>query len=180
MTAPAPFALPAALAPLAAEKRWVVWRWIIGKDGKKTKPPFCADAPSKHASTTDPSTWCDFNTAMLAYSGGKCDGLGFVLSGSGLGALDLDHCRNAATGTLHPWASDLINHSGSYCEVTPSDEGVRIIGLATGKPLHRKFSVPNANGVAASSTARPLATSLSPGNRSAPRRSSSTSTRCLM
>ncbi|HMF19279.1 MAG TPA: hypothetical protein VKE98_18880, partial [Gemmataceae bacterium] len=77
--------IPPALKPLATEKHWVVWKWVEvkGKDGKpkRTKPPFRADAPSKHASSTDPATWCDLKTAMLAYMEGKADGIGFVLTG---------------------------------------------------------------------------------------------------
>ena len=140
--------LPAALAPLAAQPRWVVWKWVIGKNGKPTKPPFQGSAPRKFADTTDPTTWCDLETAMLAYVEGKCDGIGFVLTDSDISAVDLDACRNATSGQLHPWALEQMNRSGSYCEVTPSEEGTRIIGLSTsGEPLHCSFNVPNANGV---------------------------------
>ena len=90
MTARSPIVLPPALQELAKERRWVGWRWITGKDGKLTKPPFRADAPHLHASSTDPSTWCDFNVAMGAYCRGEVDGIGFTLSGSEYSALDLD------------------------------------------------------------------------------------------
>jgi len=35
----------------------------------------------------------------------------------------------------------------SYAEVTPSGTGIRILGLASGAALHRKFPVPKANGM---------------------------------
>jgi hypothetical protein len=146
MTRP-PIVLPPALQPLAAEKRWMVWKWVKGKNGKPTKPPFRADAPRRHASSTDPSTWSDLATAMRAYIHEECDGLGFALVGSEVAAFDLDDCRDAATGALHPWALDKIERSRSYAEITPSSTGARIIGLAKGEPIHRKFNVPNANGV---------------------------------
>src|SRR5262249_23858737 len=139
--------LPPALAGFIKLPRWVIWRWVTNKDGKRTKPPYQGRAPSKHASSTNQSTWCDLNTAILAYCEGKADGIGLVLSSSNISAFDLDHCRNAATGEIEPWALKLIERSGSYCELTPSNEGVRIIGLATGDKLHRKFTVPNANGM---------------------------------
>jgi hypothetical protein len=140
--------LPPALAPLAKESRWVVWKWIKGKTGKWTKPPYQGRAPGRHAASDDPSTWCDVNTAMLCYTEGRCDGIGFVLGDDApLGALDLDDCRNKETSELHPWARDKITLAQSYVEVTPSGEGVRIIGLASGKPIQRKFIVPNGNGV---------------------------------
>jgi hypothetical protein len=129
----------------------VVWKlkWVRGKDGKlkPTKPPFRADAPSRCASSTDASTWCDLKTAMLAYIEQRCDGIGFALLGSNIGAVDLDDCRNPRTGVIHSWAVNAIDRSGSYAEVTPSNEGVRVIGLAAGAHVHRKFTVPNASGV---------------------------------
>jgi hypothetical protein len=153
MTARSPIIIPPALKPLTAKKRWVVWKWmeIKGADGETrwTKPPFRANAPSKHASSTDPSTWCDTNTAMVAYMDGKCDGIGFVLTDSNINAVDIDDCRNATTGEMHPWAADKIARAGSYVEVTPSNEGVRIIGLSNGgDPLHCACDdVPGTNGV---------------------------------
>ena len=77
-----PMILPAALAPLAAQPRWVVWKWVMGKNGKPTKPPFQGSAPRNFADTTDPTTWRDLEIAMLAYVEGKCDGIGFVLTDS--------------------------------------------------------------------------------------------------
>jgi hypothetical protein len=124
----------------------MVWRWVKGKNGKPTKPPFRANQPRQHASSTDPSTWCDLKTAIGAYVQEKCDGIGFALMSSAVGALDLDDCRDKQTGVLQPWAFDKIKRSGSYAEVTPSGEGARIIGLARGAKIHRKLDVPNANG----------------------------------
>jgi Protein of unknown function (DUF3631) len=139
--------MPPALAPLVTENRWVVWKWVAGKNGKPTKPPFRADAPQKHASSTDSATWCDLNTAMLSYTEGRSDGVGFVLTGSNIAAFDVDHCRDAVTGSIHPWAQDLVRRCGSYAEVTPSGSGIRILGTASGPPLHRKFNVPGADGL---------------------------------
>ena len=94
----------------------MVWKWITGKNGKPTKPPFQGRAPSRHASSTDPATWCDLDTAMRAYCSGKCDGIGFALNASGVGAFDVDHCRDATTGAIHPWAQELVRRCGSYAE----------------------------------------------------------------
>ena len=142
----APIILPPALQPFAAENRWVVWKLVKNRKGKLTKPPYRADAPHQHAKCDDPSTWCDLPTAMQAYSQDLCDGIGFALMGSDYGAFDLDDCRDAKTGDLIPWAQDKIERSKSYAEVTPSGEGVRIIGIAKGDHMHRKFDVPNADG----------------------------------
>jgi hypothetical protein len=142
-----PIVLPPALAPLIAQPRWVVWKWIVGKDGKRTKPPFQARVPHKHASSTDSATWCDFDAAIGAYCAHKADGIGYALNGGEIGAFDIDHCIDAVTGDVHPWAQTLVRRCGSYAEVTPSKTGIRIIGLASGPELHRKFPVPKANGM---------------------------------
>jgi hypothetical protein len=120
---------------------------VADKTGKRTKPPFQARAPHKHASSTDPATWCDFDTAMRAYCAHQVDGIGYALNGGEIGAFDIDHCIDAATGGVHPWAKALVCRCGSYAEVTPSKTGIRIIGLASGSELHRKFPVPKANGM---------------------------------
>jgi hypothetical protein len=117
------------------------WKWVIRKKGKPTKPPFRADAPGKHASSTDPATWSDIATAMLAYTKGKVHGIGFALFQSDIGAIDIDDCRNKETGDLHPWAVAVVARSNTYCEVTPSQEGIRVIGRCAGSPVHRKFNV---------------------------------------
>jgi hypothetical protein len=147
MTSRPPITLPSALAALVEQPRWVVWKWVTGKNGKPTKPPFQGRLPDKYASSADPSTWCDIGTAMQAYCDGKCDGIGFALSPGGIGAFDIDHCRDAGTGAIHPWALELVRRCGSYSEITPSKTGIRIIGTAGGPALHRKFQVPGANGM---------------------------------
>ena len=137
-----PLVLPSALSPLVEQPRWVVWKWTTGKNGKRTKPPFRADAPEKHASATDPATWSVAERAMQTYAAGQADGVGFALRGSGIGAFDIDGCRDTTTGLLHPWAAALVERCGSYTEITPSKSGIRIIGTATGPMLHRKLAVP--------------------------------------
>ena len=37
--------------------------------------------------------------------------------------------------------------AASYCEITPSQTGLRIIGHGTGQPILKKQPVPQANGV---------------------------------
>jgi hypothetical protein len=69
------------------------------------------------------------------------------LLNSGLAALDLDDCRNPSTGTIEPAAQRLVDRASSYVEVTPSKCGLRVIGLGNGKELHKKRSVPGANGM---------------------------------
>jgi hypothetical protein len=138
--------LPAALTHYAQEPRWVLWRWEIRK-GKKTKPPYDARHPRKHASSNDPATWADFATALAAYKSGQGDGIGLCLLNSNLVAFDLDDCRDANTGQIEPSAIQLVKRAQSYAEVTPSGSGLRILGTGTGPRIQRKQAVPGANGM---------------------------------
>jgi putative DNA primase/helicase len=109
--------------------RWVGWKWETRK-GKRTKPPVMPGNGGRYASVSDPRTWGSHEDA-LATEG--IDGVGLVLTGHpNLAACDLDHCRDAATGEIAPWAQRLIEQSQSYAEITPSAAGLRVIGLAEG------------------------------------------------
>src|SRR5262245_20657976 len=109
--------------------RWVGWKWETRK-GKRTKPPVMPGNGGRYASVSDPSTWGSHDDA-LATEG--IDGVGLVLTDHpNLAACDLDHCRDAATGEIEPWAQRLIEQAQSYAEITPSAAGLRVIGLAEG------------------------------------------------
>ena len=128
--------LPRALAPLMQLDQWVIWRFKHGK-----KIPYQSERPTVCASPTNPATWSSYRDAVNAAArvGG---GIGFVLLGAAIGALDLDDCRNPSTGKLDEWARDLITKANAYVEVTPSKCGLRIIGIATGGPVHRQVKMP--------------------------------------
>jgi hypothetical protein len=139
---------------LKSAPRWLVWRykWKPPKKkaaGKWDKPPLCAKN-GKAASSTDPATWSTFDDAVAAYRAGGFDGVGVVvhkhdqLTADGellplpdseckcghaddLIVLDLDKCRDPATGALQPWAAEIVAEVASYSEVSPSNCGVRII-----------------------------------------------------
>jgi hypothetical protein len=150
MTTPRPpIVIPTALEPLTRERRWVVWRWTEGRHGNPTKPPFRADQPGRFASSTNAATWGDFQTAMRAYREVLCDGIGYVITDAPVAAIDLDDCRDKDTGEMDSWAANIVQRACTYCEITPSNEGLRVIGLTAGcsVPLHRAFPVPGTEGV---------------------------------
>src|SRR5262249_1335016 len=60
---------------------------------------------------------------------------GFVMTDTEFAAFDIDDCRNAKTGEIHPWATKLVERANSYTEITFSGEGLRIIGLGTGPAI---------------------------------------------
>jgi primase-polymerase (primpol)-like protein len=125
---------------LKALDQWVVWRFEF-RNAKWTKPPFMART-GQAASTTNPKTWCSLPAAKAAYTGtpGAWDGVGLALLPKNETTIfDLDHCRNPTTGELTDWATEIVAELNSYPEVTPGQDGVRVVcgGL---KPDHEKMS----------------------------------------
>ena len=137
--------LPAALLPLTRQERWVVWPWELRptKNGKTkwTKPPRQVRDPRRNARSNDPTTWGSYTDAVAAVLGGNADGIGYMLQGSDIGAIDLDHCVDNDNGKLLPWAERLQNEAfGAYQEITVSGGGLRIIGKVNGPETQRKFT----------------------------------------
>ncbi|MCX7349559.1 MAG: hypothetical protein NTZ54_08545 [Alphaproteobacteria bacterium] len=135
--------LPGCFGPLLALPAWVQWRWEEkrDKDGntKWTKPPIQING--RLAKNNDPSTWTTHAKANAALKQGRGDGIGLMLAGCPeMIALDLDDCRNAETGELQPWAQELVDAAASYTEVTPSGEGLRIIGVGNIGSVQRRFN----------------------------------------
>jgi primase-polymerase (primpol)-like protein len=118
---------------------WVLWKAEFIED-KWTKVPYNAKNGQK-AKSNNPGTWSDFNTAYTRYknSNGKYDGIGFVPSENDpFTGVDLDHCRDAATGTIDDWAKNIIERLHSYTELSPSGTGIRIFIKAKLPPGRRK------------------------------------------
>src|SRR6516164_4949236 len=137
--------LPPALLPLTSHNRWVVWPWELrttkGGRQKWTKPSRQARDPSRNARSNDPSTWGSYADAVAAVAAGNADGIGYMLRGSDIGAIDLDHCVDKDNGELVPWAERLQNEAlGAYQEITVSGGGLRIIGKVNGPETQRKFT----------------------------------------
>ena len=108
--------LPAPLLPLTKLKHWVIGRWEQTKDGKWTKEPYQAQFYNEHAKSNDAKTWSTYEAAVLAFASGHCDGIGVMLKGSELGAIDLDsppafltppNLAAAGAGDFHPMTKQL-------------------------------------------------------------------------
>jgi putative DNA primase/helicase len=141
--------LPTALLPLTDERHWVNWCWDKRVNGtgevKWTKPPF-SPRSFNLASSKDKTSWDDYESALRRVKDGDADGIGYMLLGSNIGAVDLDHCCQEIATTrkirTDQWARELCDGAnGAYREVTVSGQGQRIIGIAQGSALHRKFKV---------------------------------------
>lgn len=113
-------------AELKERRQWVVYRLIL-RDGRWTKVPF-DPGTLRPARTNDLRTWSSFRRALAQYAAGGADGVGFVFSRDDpYAGVDLDGCRDPASGGIVPWASDILAQLHSYAEVSPSSTGVKVI-----------------------------------------------------
>jgi primase-polymerase (primpol)-like protein len=121
--------------------QWVNFRWVQN-GGKWTKPPFQSQNPSRMARNNACQTWSSYADAVAAVKAGEADGLGFVLTGTDVAAIDLDHCRDGITGEIDGWAQQIIDRApGAYCEATVSGAGLRLIGLGTRDKAHTSYQI---------------------------------------
>jgi primase-polymerase (primpol)-like protein len=158
--------LPAALSPLCAMPNWVVWRWTKNGSGKWTKPPFQSQIPSRLARNNVVATWSAHAAAVEAVKNGEGDGVGFVLTGTDIVAIDLDHCRDPAAGEIDPWAQAVIDQAaGSYVEITVSGTGLRVIGRGAGAETHTNYKIEGQDAPRSKFTAAQCATLLFQASR---------------
>ena len=47
---------------------------------------------------------------------------------------DLDDCRDPESGDIERWALTIVFNLSTYCEISPSGKGLRLIGYVT-KPV---------------------------------------------
>ena len=129
-------------AELRALRQWVVWKYETRGD-KRTKVPYC---PRTHrrASSTSSSTWSDYTTAVGVLSTHSYTGVGFVFAPPHVG-IDLDHCRDASTGAVEPWAAAIIGELNSYTEISPSGTGLQVQHRQQHHPTWRQSPGPVRN-----------------------------------
>lgn len=118
-------------AELRRRARWVRWDLIRGR-----KLPLRADM-NRAASSTDPRTWTDYDTARASAVG---RGLGFVL-GDGVGCIDLDHCI-APDGSLSALAQETLRlNPDAWVERSQSGTGLHVWGLRPEGPGRRRKQI---------------------------------------
>ncbi|MDY7001622.1 MAG: phage/plasmid primase, P4 family, partial [Thermodesulfobacteriota bacterium] len=63
---------------------------------------------------------------MDAYKANGFSGIGFMLStDNDIAGLDIDHCRDAESKKIEPWALEIVDELNTYTEVSPSGTGLR-------------------------------------------------------
>jgi len=123
--------------------RWAPWRAVWNEKKRKyEKIPHRAEQPAYGLSTKSTKGWTSFHKAMAVYlqNRSKFAGVGYLVTGEkvagaaadvfapgDLAGVDLDHCRDAATGEIAPWAAEVIAKLDSYTEVSPSGTGLRVM-----------------------------------------------------
>jgi putative DNA primase/helicase len=126
---------------LRASAQWFLWRWLLNDDPKWAKVPIWAvREPTRRLwnwwpiPSSDSLTWRTFDEAAAAVRRVPDFGLAFRFAPANPFAfIDLDDCRDPATGEVEPWALDFAHEFGSYTEVTTSGRGLHII-IAGEKP----------------------------------------------
>ena len=78
------------------------------------------------ASSTNPQTWADFDTAHKSVSDGHYDYCGFVFNDNGFVGVDIDTGYDE-DGLLSPLAADIIGKCRSYTEKSKSGRGFHIL-----------------------------------------------------
>ena len=112
--------------------RWVLWKMGV-REGKPTKVPVRADS-GLPAETDNQTTWTTFEHAREAFEKGRggAEGIGFVFARvSEISGVDLDHCRDPATGEIDTWAKAYLDRLNSYSEISPSGTGLHILVRGT-------------------------------------------------
>ena len=123
--------IDAAAIPLALRERnqWVVWRYETRHE-KRTKVPLDAKT-GQHASVSEPATWTTFEKALAAFEASETlSGISYVFCADDpFCGIDVDDCLDEEGHLL--WGSDLLELFPTYCEVSPSGRGIKLIMRGT-------------------------------------------------
>lgn len=128
--------------------RWVLWRYEMRTNSKgeprKTKVPYHISGRYR-ASSTKPTTWTTYTNVLELYRDedligredpSPADGIGFML-GNGWAGVDLDDC--IVDGRISAQAQQIIASMGTYTEISPSGNGVKMIARGELPPGRRRI-----------------------------------------
>lgn len=107
--------------------RWLCFRLDPNPDGGKPKKTPVNARTGRNGSSTNPKTWCDYQTAAAAVEKYGYAGLGFaIVPEDGYVGIDIDHCYNPETGEFSEMAKAVIAKQNTYAEFSPSGDGVHL------------------------------------------------------
>jgi putative DNA primase/helicase len=114
---------------LRALPRWVRWK-SVPAEPKPRKVPIRATDPGC-ASSIDPATWGAFDEALANVGRHGTCGIGFVFAKEdGFVGIDMDGCLTEE-GKPNDKAARLLSQTRTYAEVSPSGNGLHLIGRGT-------------------------------------------------
>jgi len=119
---------PITLASLHASPIWVGWKNETPDGRAPTKVPY-DPRTGRRAASDDASTWTTHDKAAQWVAMNQAAGVGLMfhqVDDVFIGGVDLDSCRDKATGDIAPWAREITNRLKSYAEVSPSGTGVKV------------------------------------------------------
>ena len=106
---------------MTSKRRFLRWK-LVRRNGRTTKVPVAANGGV--GSSTDSSTWTDYDSAVASHIGA---GVGFSL-GEGIGCIDLDGA--IVDGVVQPWAQTVLDQNpNTFVEISQSGAGLHIFGL---------------------------------------------------
>ncbi len=129
--------IPAELRELP---QWVRWK-AIPDEPKPRKIPIHQSDP-RCASSTDPETWGPYDVALANVGQHGTCGIGFMFAPPYFGA-DLDN--QVVNGVVTETAKAIVKDFSTYTEISPSGEGLHIIGggsLNGHRGINRKVACP--------------------------------------
>lgn len=99
-------------------------QWVCASAGSKV--PMRA-YENEAASSTNPETWADYETALKMVNDGYYDYCGFVFADNGYVGIDIDCGYDEEYGLMTPLGADIIGHCRSYTEESRSGRGFHIL-----------------------------------------------------
>ena len=98
-------------------------QWVCAYEGSKTP---MKSWENEAASSTNPRTWSDFETALESYEMGLYDYCGFVFNDNGYVAIDIDDGYDE-DGLMSFLGADIVGKCRSYTEKSRSGRGFHIL-----------------------------------------------------
>lgn len=98
-------------------------QWVSAMDGSKVP---MKSWENEAASSTNPETWSDFETALESYNQHYYDYCGFVFADNGYVGIDID-CGFDEDGLMSVLGADIVGKCHSYTEKSRSGRGFHIL-----------------------------------------------------
>ena len=112
-------------AELREPAQWIRYKLVPDGSKKPRKVPICPSDPGC-ASSTDPTTWGPYDVAHANVGKDETVGAGYVFAGDGIFGVDIDNC--VVNRVVTERAKVIVAAFGTYTEISPSGEGLHVIG----------------------------------------------------